>query len=207
METSFPKALVDVVRPQQLSEQQATDFAIELANNKLEQAVEQDLCNYVKLIANSGLREVKTKTTWSLQAQEPMGPVTIAQSLYQLLAKLSERMKESLTQSTNHFALVVPFSHVPYLKAKNSVGESAFAMFKAVLPQVELVAVPQLHDSTNVSCALLVCKSQAYGPAGYLALHDNIYFRHVGDDHYRLSLPKHHLVLANQEQMAVLTGI
>lgn len=200
---------MEVPSPLLKDEEQRKVFVSKIASVKLELALEDGLKDYVKYLEDHKFTEKVEAATcaWQHQAKQPQGPFSIADGLNRLLTQVRTQMGESTNYSGNRFALAVPFSHVPYLQSKNSVGESAFAMFQTVLPQVELMAVPQLYDKKGNPCVLLLCTSEAYGPAGYMALHGKFYFRKIEDKQYSLSIPKHHLVLANPEQMAVLTGI
>ena len=196
--------------PTQLYEAQLTEISRSIANAKVERDLEDAIADCTQHLKTDD--KVTVDLAWSGKAHKlPHGSDAIYHDLTLLCAQLRTQMGTSLTHSSNHLTLLVPASHLSFLLAKTDTGESALTMFKALMPEVELVMVPQLlYKKESNPCALLLCTSNALSPVGYMAVEGVFYVRPNNDsdnNSYTLHIPSHKLAIVNPTQMAVLTGI
>lgn len=128
--------------------------------------------------------------------------------IYQLMQKLSVNNHESLNCISSRLTLVVPADIVPFLTGKAN-GVSVLDMLETACPGLKLLVLPKLTTQQG-QCAVLIYNSEAFGPAGYVAIRESIRFKPNEDTvegSFDLIVPAHHLVITNPEQIAVLTGI
>lgn len=222
---SFEAVSTDVIVPisGNLDLTQANELACKIASSKLDHELEAEIPACINIMLDDG--EITFISAESLEVESPYSdPVFVSSwsdkthhlqqgseelftDLNELHEQLRAQMKESCCYHGNKLTLIVPTSHVPFLMAKTGSCDSALAMLKAALPNLELLTVPALKCQQK-TCALLICTSEAYGPAGYLSLDGDISFRpDAQGKKYKVTIPKHQLVINHPEQIAVLTGI
>ena len=186
---------------------QSLPSALSTASDKVEKALEDELTDCIPLLEKHGYKvEASNNETWLDKSQHSD---KIFHDLTLLWEKLSAQMAANINNSSR-ITLVVPVTHIPFLQAKTGSEEPTLTMFKVILPQVELIAVPQLNDTNGSPCALLLCTSNALSPVGYMAVEGVFYVRPNNDsdnNSYTLHIPSHKLAIVNPTQMAVLTGI
>lgn len=221
----FEAVSTDVIAPVggNLSLTQAYELACKIASSKLDHELEAEIPACINVMLKEGkITSISTESveaetpysdpqavsSWPDKAQAlPIGSAAIFKDLTSLNEQLRSQMQENTSYHGNKLTLIVPTSHVPFLMAKTGSCDSALAMLKAALPNLELLTVPAL-ECQQKTCALLICTSEAYGPAGYLSLDGDISFRpDAQGNKYKVTIPKHQLVIAPPEQIAVLTGI
>lgn len=222
---SYQQIIADVICPNRVNLAKANELACKIASSKLDHALETELPACINVMLNEGkITSISTESVepeppysgplvvsaWADKAQVlPNGSTAIFNDLTILNAQLRSQMQESTSYHGNKLTLIVPDSHVPFLMAQTGSCDSALAMLKAALPNLELLTVPALKRQEE-AYVLLICTSQAYGPACYLSLDGEIHFRaipHIEHSLYKLHIPAHKLVITNPEQIAVLTGI
>lgn len=217
----YQQIIADVINPNMVKFPQANELACKIASSKLDHALEDELPECINVMLEKGkIEPAQTKGqqhsisqvafSWPDKVKHlQQGSQAIFTDLTQLHEKLRTQMDESNIYQGNKLTLIVPTSHVPFLMAKTGSYDSALAMIKAALPNLELLTVPALEFQQK-AYAMLICTSQAYGPAGYLSLDGEIHFRavpHIENNRYKLHIPAHKLIITNPEQIAVLTGI
>lgn len=150
-----------------------------------------------------------THVHWSRKSSVNTDNSTLAfLKIYQLMQKLSVNNHESLNCISSRLTLVVPADIVPFLTGKAN-GVSVWDMLETACPGLNLLVLPKLTTKQG-QCAVLIYNSEAFGPAGYMAIRDSIKFMPNEDTFegsFDLIVPAHHLVITNPEQIAVLTGI
>lgn len=230
LDARYPAKTIEVFEPNAVDVPSGKTLACLAAISEVEKALEDELAECIPLLARHGCKVEAhnvnttpehnrlgnlTRSDWLAKAQQrEHGSTEIFHDLTLLWEKLLPQMVASNTQmaasKSSLITLVVPVTHIPFLLTKTSEGESAFAMLQAVLPQVELLAVPQINDKAGNPCALLLCNNDAFGPVGYMAVEGNFTFKpQLNSDDYgfTLHIPSHKLALINPAQVAVLTGI
>lgn len=161
----------------------------------------------------------KKSTGWDqLISTSESGPLLIFKEIFELVSKVAE------PNATEHLALAIPISHMPYLLAKNQLGCSALEMLSSIAPNLQLWHSPELNNG-NTSVTLLIADSKIYGKPGYftwqvdpeielkeLKLNDTVALLEpkeftANGKLFSITIPNYRLVITNHEQIAVLTGI
>lgn len=188
---------------------EAHDLARQLVYGKLYQeqctAIGQqiDQGQFNQLEAHKVNGNTEQTSSWSVKEAD-----MIWADLKSLIDKVCEQMHEHIGVASQDMTLALPATHLPYLFKQVGLHCSVLEQLNLLFPNLRIIAIPELTTEQG-NHALLVCKHQAFGPAGYFAIgaQANIVFEDDVATKTKLFIPVYGLVITNPEQIAVLTGI